>query len=152
MSKKIFSTKAWENVPSEIREERSTTSPTVPVLLASNENIESDVERIVCVIEQRAIDIAPDYKQWVDLGFALAEGLGERGRDYYHRLSRFHADYQQATTDKQFTHCLQGRGQGITIRSFFHLASEAGIPLTHPEIPILPNIQNGKTGMDKAGS
>mgnify|MGYP000254213119 CR=1 FL=1 len=146
MSKKIFSAQDWENVPSEIREERSITSPTFPVSHASNENVESEMERIVCEIEQRAIDIAPDYKQWVDLGFALADGLGERGREYYHRLSRFHADYQQGTTDKQFTHCFQGRGQGITIRTFFHLAGEAGVPLTFSDIPILPNIQNGKTG------
>ena len=52
-------------------------------------------------------------------------------------------------TDKQYTHCLQAKGQGVTIRSFFHLAGQAGIPLSPVEeqhLSILPNIQNGKTG------
>lgn len=42
-------------------------------------NVEEDVERIVHEIEKQGIDIAPNYKQWLDLCFALADGLGEMG-------------------------------------------------------------------------
>lgn len=100
-----------------------------------------------CEIEQRAVDIAPEYKDWVELGFALIDGFGENGREYYHRISRFHPDYQREETDKQYTHCLQAKGQGITIRSFFHMAGQAGIPLSsvgEQDLSILPNNQNGK--------
>ena len=44
---------------------------------------------------------------------------------------------------------MHSKGQGITIRSFFHLANQAGIPLapfSKEHLSILPNIQNGKTG------
>lgn len=107
------------------------------------------MESVVREIERRAIDIAPHYKDWVELGFALVDGLGENGREYYHRISRFYPTYQREETDKQYTHCLHSKGQGITIRSFFHLANQTGIslaPFFKEHLSILPNIQNDKTG------
>ena len=146
MSKKIFSAQNWENVPFE------NGVPTSPKLLpapnSTSNNKEEEIERIIYEIEQRAVDIAPEYKDWVELGFALIDGFGENGREYYHRISRFHSDYQREETDKQYTRCLQAKGQGVTIRSFFHLAGQAGIPLSpagEQDLSILPNIQNGKT-------
>lgn len=147
MSKKIFSAQDWENVPFE------NSVPTSPNLLpapnSTSNNKEEEIERIICEIEQRAVDIAPEYKDWVELGFALVDGFGENGREYYHRISRFYPDYQREEADKQYTRCLQAKGQGITIRSFFHLAGQAGIPLNsvgEQDLSILPNNQNGKTG------
>lgn len=147
MSKKIFSAQDWENVPFE------NSVPTSPKLLpapnSTSNNKEEEIERIICEIEQRAVDIAPEYNDWVELGFALVDGFGENGREYYHRISCFHPDYQREETDKQYTRCLQAKGQGITIRSFFHLAGLAGIPLNsvgEQDLSILPNNQNGKTG------
>ena len=143
MSKKIFSAQDWENVPSEIQQAHT------PSIAPIYNKVEDDVESVVREIEQRAIDIAPNYKDWVELGFALVDGLGENGREYYHRISRFYPIYQREETDQQYTHCLHSKGQGITIRSFFHLANQAGIPLapfSKEHLSILPNIQNGKTG------
>ena len=73
MSKKTFLPQEWENAPSN----QVVTTPMHPVSIYSN--MEEDVERIVHEIEKQGIDIAPDYKQWVDLGFALADGFGEMG-------------------------------------------------------------------------
>ena len=100
MSKKIFFAQDWENVPSEIQQ---TDMPSITPLY---NKVEEDVENIVREIEQRAIDITPNYKDWVELGFALVDGLGENGREYYHRISRFYPTYQREETDKQYTHCL----------------------------------------------
>ena len=143
MSKKIFSAQDWENVPSEILQTHT------PDIAPIYNKVKGDVESVVREIEQRAIDIAPNYKDWVELGFALVNGLGENGREYYHRISRFYPTYQREETDKQYTHCLQSKGQGITVRSFFHLANQTGISLAlsgKEHLSILPNIQNGKTG------
>lgn len=109
MSKKIFSAQDWENVPSEIQQAHT------PSIAPIYNKVEDDVESVVREIEQCAIDIAPHYKDWVELGFALVDGLGENGREYYHRISRFYPAYQREETDKQYTHCLQSKGQGITI-------------------------------------
>lgn len=147
MSKKIFSAQDWENVPFE--NSQPITPKLLPAPILTSDDKKEEVERIIREIEQRAIDIAPDYKDWMELGFALADEFGENGREYYHRISRFHPDYQREKTDRQFTNCLQANGHGITIRSFFHLAGRAGIPLSskkETDLSILPNIQNGKTG------
>ena len=70
MSKKIFFAQDWENVPSEIKQ------TDIPSITSLYNKVEEDVEHVVWEIEQRAIDIAPNYKDWVELGFALVDGLG----------------------------------------------------------------------------
>jgi hypothetical protein len=104
----------------------------------SNNNPKTDIETVTARIEAAGADIAPNYADWRDLGFALADALGESGRNYYHRLSRFYPSYSQSETDKQFNNCLKAHGHGITIKTLYHLAKSAGV-----DISILPNIQNG---------
>lgn len=91
--------------------------------------IDNEIEPIVKIIEEKSIDIAPNYQSWLNLGFALSDKFGEDGREYYHRLSRFYPNYTYEETDKQFTSCLNANGHGVTIKSFFHLAQQAGIPI-----------------------
>ena len=88
-----------------------------------------DIEDVISLVEASAIDIAPTYDEWLTLGFALVDALGENGRSCFHRISRFHPNYSQSATDKQFSACLASHGHGVTIRSFFHLAKTAGITL-----------------------
>lgn len=94
-----------------------------------------DIETVTSRIETASVDIAPTYAQWRDLGFALSDQLGEAGRSYYHRLSRLHPDYTPETTDTQYDRSLHAHGAGISIKTFFLLAKEAGIQVsTHPDI------------------
>ena len=138
MSKKIFSAQDWENVPSEIQQAHT------PSITLIYNKVKEDVECVVREIEQRGIDIAPNYKDWVELGFALVDGLGENGREYYHRISRFYPTYQREETDKQYTHCLQSKGQGITIRfsSIWQIKPESH--WLHPTKNIYPFCQISK--------
>lgn len=100
-----------------------------------------EVEIVTSRIELTGMDIAPTYNDWRDLGFALAQGLGEEGRAFYHRLSRFYSSYQPAETEKQYTACLRSGGRGITVNTFFHLARQAGVDIN---TRLLPNCQNAK--------
>ena len=140
MSKKIFSAPDWENAPSK----QETSLPALQTHETATD-LATEIDSVVQEIEASGIDIAPDYGMWVNVGFALANGLGEQGRDFFHRVSRLHPDYTPATADKQFTNCLNGRGSGVTIASFFHYVVQAGIELHHSSNAILPNYQNGKT-------
>lgn len=93
MSKKIFSAQEWENVHSEalaskLNDVEKQTSSIV------YSDVEEDLNRVVCEIESLHIDIAPSYNDWVNLGFAIADGCGESGRTYFHRLSKLHHDYK----------------------------------------------------------
>ena len=89
--------------------------------------LEHEIEQLVYAVESSCKDIAPDYTSWRDLAFALADALGEGGRSYFHRLSRFYPGYDEHEADKQFSACLRSHGSGITINTLFHLAKEAGV-------------------------
>ena len=93
---------------------------------------DNDVERIVFLCEQHGTDIAPSYEEWVRLGFALVDGYGEKGRDYFMRLSTLHAGCTQEATESQYDKCLRSGNSGITISTFFHLAKQAGISISSP--------------------
>ena len=58
--------------------------------------VEEDIDMIVRQIEKKKLDITVDYDTWIRIGFALTDALGEEGRDYFHRLSRFYANYNQS--------------------------------------------------------
>ena len=95
-----------------------------------------DVERLTQAIEARRIDITGDYARWRNIGFALAAGLGENGRDYFHRLSRFYPRYSEKDTDTQYDRCMRAKGSGIHLASLFQYAKEdAGIIIS----PTQPN-------------
>ncbi|MGQ1910980.1 DUF3987 domain-containing protein [Marinifilum sp. RC60d5] len=93
----------------------------------------SEVEMITQRIESSQTDITTNYADWRDIGFALADELGEAGRDYYHRISRFHPDYNTKDCNQQFDKCLKANGQGITIKTLFHLAKSEGINISFPK-------------------
>ena len=91
-----------------------------------------DIEIITTRIESARIDITSGYAAWRDLGFALSDALGENGRTYYQRISRFHPEYSAEETDKQYDKCLRAHGTGVTIKTFFQIAKEHGISISIP--------------------
>ena len=93
-------------------------------------DLETEVQQVVQALTRRGIDITVGYANWRNLAFALADGLGESGRSYFHELSRLNADYNYTECDKQYTACLHGRGSGITIKTFFAMAKEGGVDLS----------------------
>lgn len=126
MSKKEFIPSDWlptENIP----ENRRDALPCVSDF--AQPAIQVEIETIISRIESQQIDITANYADWRDVGFAFADAFGETGRDYYHRISRFYHNYSASECDKQFDNCLKAKGTGITIKTFFHLAQQAGIDI-----------------------
>lgn len=107
-------------------------------------SLEDEVEALTSAVESASVDIAPSYSDWLSIAFALSDALGEGGRSYFHRLSRFYPGYDSKEADKQFTSCLHSKGSGITIKTLFHLAKQAGI--ISPQSPFSPNSPHGETG------
>ena len=91
---------------------------------------QAEIQEVARQLVDRGIDITAGYNNWLNLGFALADGLDEDGRKIYHQLSQLNDEYDTAECDRQYTHCLHGRGQGITVNTFFQMAKEAGIDLS----------------------
>ena len=132
MSKKQFIPQDWlpsTQEPSHCHPEQSEGSAHCHFDQAQRVEKSDDIETITQRIEASHTDITAGYDNWRDLGFALSEELGEAGRGYYHRISRFNPDYNAAETDKQYDRCLRAHGTGVTIKTFFQKAKEAGISI-----------------------
>lgn len=125
--KEKFITKDWLQIATpEFRQP-------LPSLIGEGSGVRSDIETIISRIEASAIDIASNYADWRDLGFAIADALAESGRQSYHRLSRFYSGYTETETNKQFDNCLKAHGHGVTIKTLYHLAKSAGINIATKE-------------------
>lgn len=121
MKKNKFKPQDWLN--------NQSLAPNSVIANNGNNSQLNDIEDVVSRIEASAIDLTSNYADWRDLGFALADALGESGRSYYQRISRFYPNYAASETDKQFDACLKAKGHGITIRTLFHLAKQAGVSI-----------------------
>ena len=89
----------------------------------------SEVEKIIQNIEANQTDIAPNYMDWVNIGFAFADEFGEPGRNFFHRVSQYYSGYNTKECDKQFDNCLKSKGQGISLKTFFFLAKNGGVSI-----------------------
>ena len=109
------------------------TEPNPPTLPNEKNNRTSsavemeEIENLISQIESHQIDITGDYSTWRNLGFAFADSLGEAGREPFHRISKFHSQYNPKDCDSQFEACLKAKGTGITISTFFHHAKDHGV-------------------------
>ena len=92
--------------------------------------ITNDVSKIVELIVANQTDITNDYKDWLTVGFALADYCGESGREFYHRISSINSQYDYSECNNQYNNCLKSKGTGITIKSLFYLAKSNGIDIS----------------------
>lgn len=126
MANKHFNPDAWlpKNEPASPKISNSS------IVTTNQIGVSDDFEIITQRIEAAHIDITEGYDNWRDLGFALSDGLGENGREYYHRISRFNADYDKQECDKQYDRCLKAHGTGVTYRTFFQKAKDYGVNIS----------------------
>jgi len=90
---------------------------------------QSEVLQLIEKLESSSIDLTASYEEWRNIGFALADAFGENGREIYHRISRFHPEYDYPECDKQFDACLKSNGSGVNLNTLFYLAKNAGITI-----------------------
>jgi hypothetical protein len=125
MERKTFNPQDWLNQP--------TPQPKVTEQQTFNTDSQIDeVERIIQSIEANRTDITSSYSDWVNIGFAFADEFGENGRNLFHRVSQFYPNYSATECDKQFDNCLKSKGHGVTLKTFFYLAKDAGIDIAPP--------------------
>lgn len=95
-----------------------------------------EVEQVILSIEANKIDITSTYTDWVNIGFAFADEFGEIGRELFHRVSQFYPEYSSTTCNKQFDNCIKAKGHGISLKTFFYLAKQAGIPIAKQKLTV----------------
>lgn len=84
------------------------------------------VELCISEISKRGIDITSGYNYWYAIGCDLASTFGESGRDYFHVVSQIHPEYNPATCDKQYTHCLRSYKE-VQLKAFFGRCRDNGV-------------------------
>jgi hypothetical protein len=89
--------------------------------------IQYHVEVILRRIENYRLDLTCSYEDWLKLGFAFAHEFGKTGRNYFHRVSKFHPEYDPAKCDEQYEKCLKRGKSGVSIKTFFAAARDAGV-------------------------
>lgn len=112
----------------------------------------SDIDFTVSQIRQRGVNLCDSYHDWIKAGMALANELGEGGRQHFHAISAMSGKYDAANTDKKFSHLLKsGRGD-VKIGTLFFMAKQAGCEIKskrteHIErVAVLRAVSVGKTG------
>lgn len=101
-------------------------SANIPPSVSSRE----DLDILITEIQSREIDITETYYKWLRIGFALADELGEDGRNYFHTISSQSKKYREHDCDRQYNYCLSAGKQGVTISTLFYYAKEAGVYVT----------------------
>src|SRR5665647_856365 len=123
MEKKTFNPSDWLNKE----------QPNHPKFNTGNSNaVAPGVENIIQQSEEKQTDITAAYNHWRDIGFAFADAFAENGRELFHRVSRFHPGYSAADCNAQYNNCLKANGHGITLKTFFFHAKQAGITAFTP--------------------
>lgn len=117
-----FNPQDWLNQPTQ--QPKVTEQPTF-----NKDSQLDEVEHIIQSIEANTTDITSTYSDWVNIGFAFADEFGENGRTLFHRVSQFYPDYSHQECDKQFDNCLESKGHGVSLKTFFYLAKDAGIEI-----------------------
>ena len=147
-NKSDFNPEAWQT-PNE--KPASTSSTPRAAIHVPADDVVADVELVLQRIEEQHVDITPDHDHYVFTGFAFAHQFKEAGRSYYHRACQYYPGYSQAETDKQYDYCLRSGRDGITIRTFFKYAQEAGIDIRtnsykSPKSPVPPKSPQKNAG------
>ncbi|MEI2274739.1 PriCT-2 domain-containing protein [Sphingobacterium sp. ML3W] len=123
----------YEFEPFELEQEKS------PKLIKQEEDAQAqfkknkDLRRALYVVEQieeKQIDLTSDYDDWQLIAFSLA-ALGEPGRNIFHRVSKFHAEYDPKATDDKFDDAVK-KGRFQTAGKFFKIAQSEGCEIKLP--------------------
>lgn len=91
--------------------------------------VKTEFDEVINKMVAQNVSCVEDYRDWLAIGFGLADHFGEGGREYFHSLSSVSSKYERSMCDRQYTHCLrqpQSTGK-ITIATIYYFAKQAGI-------------------------
>lgn len=84
-------------------------------------------------IEAAEIDITAikhGYDDWFSIGCNFACTFGEKGREYFHRVSVFHPQYSHEKTQQQYNRCLNYVDDKQSLDTFFNRCASVQITYT----------------------
>lgn len=82
------------------------------------------VEELCNVLEKSALDITTSYDDWMKIGGALYSEFGDSGIEYFHRISKFHPDYNMKEVERKYNQCK--KLSSIKLSTLFYIATSYG--------------------------
>lgn len=84
------------------------------------------------LLESSGDDITSDYDDWIRGGYAIANEMGEEGREHFHKISANNLDYTYEVTDVAYDNFLHSISQNsiskpVTGATLRHIMKENGI-------------------------
>ena len=135
-NKKLFDPLAWasqeNNANNETKNEpQSVSAPVVnPTASVPSDGELAKAQAVCDELIRSGANIAESYDDYLQLGFALAHGLGASGHDIYHTLCAQSTKYRQADCEKKWQECLSKHDGRTTIATFYNMAKLAGVDLS----------------------
>jgi hypothetical protein len=88
-----------------------------------------EIDNLITLCVQNNANICESYEEYRNVGFALADKMGENGRHHFHTLASMSAKYKAKEADRQYSACLSGGNDGITINTLYWMFQQNGIEL-----------------------
>ena len=95
-------------------------------------SVREHVELVVSRIEADETDITVHEQDWVNIILSLATALGEEGRPFAHRVSRFYPRYNPSEVNEKFDWCLNHTQRKMGIGTFMQIAKDYDIDVSMP--------------------
>lgn len=116
----------YEGLVEELPESVKRSQTSASCCAENDPDLRHKVDMYIAALVEYQIDITEGRKNWLSIGCAFANTFDEEGREMFHAVSQFHADYNSIETDRLFIDLL-GRGYSYNIGTFFHYAHKANI-------------------------
>ena len=130
MDNMIFDPMAWASQNSANNSEPTTAAPAANPTASCLDDELAKARATANELLRMGANIAESYDDYLHLGMALANGLGEQGHDIFHQLCAQSSKYREADCEKKWQECLSKNDGRITIATFYKKAQEAGVDLT----------------------
>ena len=130
---KVFDPMAWASQNNANNAVSDTTAKDAPITSTTAINPDDELAKAQATANELlrlGANIAETYDDYLHLGMALANGLGEQGHDIFHQLCAQSLKYREGECEKKWQECLRKNDGRISIASFYKMAQEAGVDLT----------------------
>ena len=111
------------------------------------------IENVLKQIERISLDITSGVEIWFKIGCAIASEFEISGSTYFHRISKFHPDYNYQKCESEYKRCLQKCGQSqISFSSLFFICKKYQIEVEYKELNAEYRKANNKVQVLNAGT
>ena len=85
---------------------------------------DKELLKIISHIENNHIDIAPTYKEFSELSYAINYEFGEDGRDLFHRICKQYKGYNGNDVDQQYDSAIGYNYDAYSIKTLYYYYNE----------------------------